>query len=114
MENILVDDSNMKGGSLNFSSGLKLYGETAFIYLNHHNASFLDIEFEFSVVKLYHFNSPKKTVTILAGLFSDVLDPSHGAVGVLVEQDQGNVCLAAPFLKRQTKDCLIISDPEGY
>jgi hypothetical protein len=50
----LFDDSGLDGAMLNFSRGLDIFGETAFVYISNHHVRELNISLQFSVCSLYH------------------------------------------------------------
>jgi len=64
----MFDDSNLNGMSLNFSKGLNIYGDTAFINLKNHYISALDIKLKVFYLSLSKTSQARKK-----------LQPSHKA-----------------------------------
>jgi len=63
-DNILFDDKFLEGATLNFSRGLDIFGETAFVFLQNQYARELNITLEFSVCRLYHFRTQYRHIQI--------------------------------------------------
>ena len=106
-DNIVFDDSGLKGAKLNFSRGLDIFGETAFVY----------ISLQFSVCRLYHVKTQYKHVNIQNGLYSEVVDEAYSRQTALIaNQPEGNICMVAPALRQHpnnTKNCDPIYNPSA-
>ena len=61
---MLFDDSSLNGGALNFSRGLDIFGETAYVYISNHHVRELNISLQFSVCSLYHIKTQNRHIEI--------------------------------------------------
>ncbi len=86
----------MRFAKLNFSRGLEIFGETAFIFLSNHDLSYLNISLKFSVCRLYHLRTPSKIVRIENGIYNEVLDTKLASL--IANQPEGHICILAPEL----------------
>lgn len=81
-DNILVSDENMRGMALNFSKGLSISGDTAFITLKNHFISEFNVTLRFSVVELQSVRSNYKDIYLETGLVNDVIHPDEQVVQI--------------------------------
>ena len=108
-DNIMFEDSNLNGAALNFSGGLSIYGDTAFILLNNHNISSFNVNLQFSVIRLSGIYSPSKNVTLNTGLYNDMVPLDYPLVAISANQPLGSICLSAPHLiQPEQNQCLPI------
>ena len=60
---------------MNFSNGLEIFGDVAYVILNNHYMSYVNISMKFSTVYFTNIRSTVKNITINAGLYSDIFPP---------------------------------------
>ena len=64
-DNIMFDDSQYDGSlPLNFTNGLTIYGDSAFINLQNHFISTFYVNLQFSIVNINSIFSPNKTIIV--------------------------------------------------
>lgn len=91
-----LNDDNMRGVALNFSKGVQITGDTAFITLRNHFISDFKVSLRFSVLELTSIRSNSKDIYLETGLVNDVLHPEQQAVLITARQPSGHICLAGP------------------
>lgn len=71
---MMFQDSDLKGTPLNFSEGLDIRGDTAFIELSNHYIEDLSINMKFAVCNIKNVKSQRKTVLIETGMYNEVVE----------------------------------------
>lgn len=83
----------MSGAPANFSGGLNIFGDVAYIDIQNHYMRYLNVSLQYSVVNLNNIRSTYKNISLTTGIYNDKIAPEVKNVSVVANQTAGNICL---------------------